>query len=60
MVLLRHPAHIRNTRWGALNAIGEHLDHAGRTNSANRNALRTLTSGDVAKKKQTAFALLTS
>ncbi|EWM19694.1 DUF932 domain-containing protein [Kutzneria sp. 744] len=52
-------AGITGTRWGAFQAITEHLDHSARTRRADDRATRVLTSSDLAKKKQKAFVLLT-
>lgn len=50
---------IRGTHWGAWQAVTEFLDHSASTSSAQTRATRVLTSGDLAKKKRTAFDLLT-
>lgn len=51
-------AGITGTRWGALQAVTEFLDHSARTSSADARAARVLTSSDLAKKKQATFAYL--
>ncbi|WP_144120944.1 DUF932 domain-containing protein [Catellatospora sichuanensis] len=51
-------ANVRGSAWAGLQAIGEYLDHHAPAANAAKRAERVLTSGTVARLKQTAYTLL--